>query len=101
MFRQKILENNISLLIRSKVGGLSKPSLCFAGWDRLGTFKGKRLKICGNLWNLWDNSKDGIVSLFPKISLAETFLSLLYNNVERTQMRNISPQEIVQRKFRT
>ena len=35
------------MLIRSKVGGLSKPSLCFAGWDRLGTFKGKRVK---NLW---------------------------------------------------
>ena len=47
MFRRKILENNISLLIRSKVGGVSKPSLCFAGWDRLGTFKGKRVK---NLW---------------------------------------------------
>ena len=98
MFRRKILENNISLLIRSKVGGLSKPSLCFAGWDRLGTFKGKRVK---NLWNLWDNSKDGIVRLFLKIYQTVTFLSLLYNNVERTQMRKISPQEIVQRKFRT
>ena len=28
--------------LRSKVGGASKPSPYFAGWDRLGTFKGKR-----------------------------------------------------------
>ena len=49
--------------LRSKVGGASKPSPCFAGWDRLGiagegkktvliceicgTFKGKR--ICGTI----------------------------------------------------
>ena len=32
--------------LRSKVGGASKPSPYFAGWDRLGTrtFKGKRVK---------------------------------------------------------